>query len=279
MMTLADASRFFDDQTFTDTNGTATFAGQILPFTDSVRSGASTKRRILDVDSDVTIPIGNTITEASGRVYIVASVNEDYFQGDVIRAKYAIAPVSDTYAIRTIGQTLGSAGGTTGVYALPSYIRRVIFEEQSGYSGGFEIYMSPYYSAVQNMILYGNGRYYRTREKSRIDDVGFTVVEAVEIDDPISTVTVQQKGTVMDPATDDYVAAAPITGVSVFMEHIEVNYLHEALGFVRLEAGDRAISFLKSVVTTIDVGEMVGDYLVKAVSDEDTAWTVHGRKV
>jgi len=280
MMTLKEASRFFDDHVFTDTFGTASFKGQVLPFTDSVRSGESTRRRILEVGSTVVIPDERTVTETSGQVYIIAADNPDFFKGDTIRTKYPILPVSITYAIRTPGQILSASGGVTGVYAAPSFVRRVSFEEHSDYAGGFEMYLSSYYSITPGKIFHGSdSKYYRTRVASRVSDVGFSVMEVVEIESPIGSVTVQQKtGTVINPVTDDYTAATPITGVAVFVEKIKLDYQHEALGYVELKAGDRAISFLKTVVSTIKVGEVVGDYVVKSVYDGTDYWTVHGRK-
>lgn len=253
----------------------------MLPFTDSVRSGAATRRRIMSVDASVSIPTERTVTEASGQVYVIAVGNEDYFDGDIIRVKYPVLPVDVVYAIRSIGQILLGSGGETGVYAAPSYLRRVFFDDDSENAGGFSVYLSSYYSVTAGEIFHGaDGRYYRSKENSRVEEIGFGVVEAVEVVDPITTVTVQHKsGTVLNPVTDDYVAATPITNVSVFVEQIKLDYQHEALGFVELKESDRAISFLKSIVASIGVGDQVGDYLVKSVSDETTFWTVHGRKV
>jgi hypothetical protein len=279
MMTLQQAARFFDDQTFTDTNGTSTFLGQILPFSDSVRSGAATRRRILDVAADVTVPDKKTVTEAAGQIYILAAENRDYFRGEVIRSKYPVIPVTDTYSLRDIGQVLAASGGTTGVYVAPSYIRRVSAEDQADYTGGFMLYMSSYYSVVAGIIIYKSGDYYRVRATSHTDDIGFAVAEAVYLDDPVSTATVQQKGTVRNPATGNYNDPAALTDIDIFSEHIDLDYHHEALGFVDLAAGDLAISFLKSAVSTITPGASVGDYLVKAVSDHTTFWTIHGRKI
>ncbi len=277
MMNLSDAARVFDTVIFTDVNSTATFKGQILTFSDSVRSGSSTRRRILETDPETTIPDERTVT-SNGQAYVLASNNDDLFNGESIRSKYPVLPVDTQFVIRTVGEILSASGGTTGVYVGPSKVRRELFEDQSDFASRYEMYFSSYYSAAVGAIFYGGGNYYRTRETSRVDDIGFGVAEAVHVEDPISQATVLTYGSTLDPVTDSYVETSTAS-VDTFTEHISVNFQHEALGFVPLEAGDRAISFLKSQVATVTPNDKVGDYLVKAVSDETTFWTVHGRKV
>lgn len=278
-MTLKEASRVFDNQKFTDTYGTDSFYGQVLPFPDSVRSGSATMRRILDVSPSISIPEKFTITADTGQIYLVAASNSDYFQGELIRVKYPIMPTDLTFSLQTVGELLASSGGLSNIHMVPSYIRRVIFEDQADYSGGFILYHSSYYNISTGIIAKGNSRYYRIREQSRSDDIGFGVVEAVEVVDPESSVTVQQYGSTYVPATSTYAAADPITGVAIFTEHIDLNYIHESMGFVELKEGDKAISFLKSDVATINVGDEVGDYRVEAIDEATDSWTVHGRPI
>ena len=278
MMTLQQAARFFDDQTFTNVYDTSsTFSGQILPFSDSVRSGSSTRRRILDISSDVSISSEYIIQEDNGQVYIVAAGNEDYFLGNVIRVKHPVVPTNTTYAVRTIAQVLAGSGGLTGIYVTPSYIRRMVLEERSDYDGIFSLYLSPYYSVSAGHIITDGSKYYRARESSRLDDIGFTVAEAVEVTDPISSVTVQRYSTVFNATTDAYPALTPLTGISVFTEAIVLDFQHEALGYAELEPGDKSITMLKTDVSSINVGDWVGSYKVLAVSNLTGVWTIHGR--
>lgn len=277
MMNLSDVAKVFNTQVFTDAYGVDTFNGQILPYSDSVRSGPSTRRRILEVAPDVTIPTEKTVTTGSD-IYILAEGNPDFYNGSSIRIKHPILPVDTQYVFRTVGEILTGSGGTTGVYMAPSQIRREILEEQSEFVGRYELYFSPYYSVPTGIIFHSGTKYYRVREASRVDDIGFGVAEAVIVEDPISSVSVITKGTELNPTTDDYVSTTT-TDVSIFEEYISLNFQHEALGYVRLSPGDKALSFLKSQVASIKPNDTVGDFLVKAVSDEGTAWTVHGRPI
>lgn len=276
MMTLAEAARYFDDVTFTDTYGTATFEAQVLPFADSVRSGESTRRRILDTGASVVIPAKRTVTAAYGTKYLVSFGSEDTFQGEVVRIKYPVLPVSTQFQIRSIDQILMNSGGVTDSYMSTTYIRRNLLEEQSDYLGAYHIYHSPYYTVHQGHVIYGAGRFYRARENAYIDDVGFGVVEAVEIDTPLISATYQSRGA-YDPGTDSYPIVALISNLICLVEKVVLDFQHEALGYVTLEPGDRSISFLKAVVATPKVGDIVGRYRIVSLQDKGAYWTIQGR--
>jgi len=280
MMTLTQAAQVFNKQRFTDAYGTAYFYGQVLPYPDSTRSGQSSKRRILEVAYGTAIPAKGVVRElASSQLYLVAEGANDYFRGSVIRVKHPVVPVEDVFAIRTIGQILSNTGGVTDAYAVPTYIRRVVFEtQQSDYDGGYEMYHSNYYTVAAGSIFYGGGKYYRARENSRTDDIGLGVTEVVELDSPVQTLTFQAAGTTYSPANDNFTPPAAVTGVSCFVEKIFLDFDHVALGFVKPEEGDKAISFLKATVTTVKPGDTIGSYKVRSVTDRSTFWTIHGRK-
>jgi len=277
MMTLTDAAGFFNDQVFTDVFSSATFSGQVLPFPDSVRSGSSTRRRILDVAPGIVMPNQRLVTTA-GQVYIVADANLDFFHGETIREKYPILPVDNQYTLCTVGQLLAGSGGTTGVYVSPSYFRRLTFEDQSEYSAGFSLYLSSYYQIPAGGVVYGNGEYYRTREISRIDSIGLGVAEAAELVDPVSAVTIQMYSQSHDPVLDSYPALTPVTNVPVLTEHISLDFQHESLGFTEVRAGDKAISILKSAAD-VNINDLIGKYKVLSKTDLDTWNTCHCRRV
>jgi hypothetical protein len=278
MMNLDDVALFFNETTFQDTYGTATFEGQVLAFEDVTRSGSSSKRRILEVGPDVSLPTQLTITEESGQTYIVGSPAEDYFQSSVIRVKHVIIPTSETVDIRSIGEVLADSGGTEDVYVDFVQLKRTTVEDDSDRYVSFEALATSYYSIEGGDILTDGVTFYRSREDSWIDEAGFTRVETVRLDDPLQQLTVESQGGSYDPVTDDYtITSTP--NVSCFVEHIQFDFQHVALGYPSLEDGDKAISFLKSQVPTVKAGDKVGDYVVKNISDETTFWTVQGRRV
>lgn len=278
MMTLHDVARYADTVVFTDSHGSTTFFGQLLLFNDSTRSGPATKRRILDVGPDVTIPTRKTITEAlTGVTYIVSVPSYDYYNGTPIRAKYPVTPADGQVHIRTIGEVLANSGGTTDAYADLTYLRRVILEDQSAFEQGFDVFFSRYYSIARGTIIKWDGKYYRTRQDSRPDEAGFTAVEVAQIYDPVKTWTFQAKGTTYNATNDNFTPPAAVTNVSVFVESAFLDFVHEALGFIKIEPGDKAVSFLKSAVAAPAVGDSIGAYKILSVSDNSTFWTIHGR--
>lgn len=277
MMSLKDAARVFETNVFTDTYGSATFKGQILPYPDSVRSGAPTRRRILEVAPEVVIPTRRTVT-CNGVHYIVSFGSNDLFNNQVIRVKYPILPVDTSYNIRSIGEVLANSGGTSG-YMAPSYIRRVVLEDNSAFDGGYEIYLSTYNTVPRGHIVVGGGRYFKAREASRTDDIGFAVFEATELITPVSTMTFQAQGGTYNPTNDTYNPPAAISNVSVFIEHSILDFEHEQMGYVKIEEGDKAISFLKSQVSAVKVGDRIGNYQIMGLDDRSTYWTTHARRV
>lgn len=275
MMTLVEAASFFDESVFTDTYGVSTFNGQLLPFSDSTRSGDTTRRRILEVAPSVTIPVRYTVTSSSGQVYLVSLGAEDFFDGDAIRMKYPVVPVSDQFVIRDIGELLAGSGGSTDSYMLPSYIHKNSVEDQSENVSTYNVFHSRYYTVSPGDILYGGGKYYRAREGSRVDDIGFGVVHAVLLESPTATLDYTSNGD-LDVITDTYTPTVT-SNVPCFVEQIVFDFHHTAVGANSVQPADRAVSFLKSDVASVATRDTIGSYRVLTFDDNGTFWTIHGR--
>lgn len=279
MMTLEDVAGFFNESVFVDTYGTDKIYGQVLPYTDNVGSGKTARRRVLDVSANTVIPEKGTLTEeASGQVYIVSLPALDYFDSEILRKKYAMLPVENTFSIRTIGEVLAGSGGETGVYGSISYIRKLVTEDQADFFSNFDVYFPSYYIMTAGTIITDGSTYLRARTNSRIDDIGFSVTEATELYSPIATMDYQAAGTVYDPISDNMTPPAAITDIPVFVEHMTFDFVHEALGFKKIQEGDKAISFLKTDIPSPAPKDVIGDYIVQSVVDQQTYWTAHCRK-
>lgn len=277
MMTLKTAAQAFNKQKFTDASGSAYFYGQILPFPDNVRSGMASRRRILETAPTVVIPTSMVVKEFNtNQCYIVAAPAIDYYMGEAIRIKYPVLPVESKFSIRDIGQVLANSGGVSDVYASLSYVKRVVFDDASDYTGGSELFHSSAQTVAAGLIFSGSVGYFRAREKSRIDDINFGTTEVVELVSPISSATYTSKGD-FNTTTDSY-QTTTINNVSIFVEHVMLDFVHEALGFIPLEAGDKTISFLKSQVTYAKVGDTIGTYKIVSLNDNGTFWTTHARR-
>lgn len=279
MMSLHDAARAFDNVVFQDAYGSATFLGQVQLFNESVRSGPASRRRILEVGPDVVIPARKTIIEqATGQTYLVAEGSPDWWDGTVIAVKYPILPATQQYAIKTVQQILLNAAGIAGVWAEPSYIRRVILEDRADYHGGYEMMYSSYYNPISpGTIFVGTDKWYRVRENSREDDIGLGVAEVVQLQSPVATLSYSAKGGKYDPETDTFIGVTPVN-VSAFVEPLVLNFEHEVLGFVKPEAGDVAVSVLQSAVSALAAGDRIGDYVVLSVGAGTGIWVGHCRR-
>ena len=276
-MTLKDVARYADNVVFTDTYGSATFRGQILLFNDSTRSGPAAKRRILDVAPEVTIPTRRTITDSAGNIYLVSVPSYDYYNGTAIRAKYPIVPSEGVATVRTIGQVLANSGGTTDLHVDFSFLRRVVIEDKSSFEQGFDVYFSRYNTINVGEIIVFGSKYYKARQDSRYDEVGFSAVEVVQIRSPLSTLTFQAKGSTYNASNDNYTPPAAISSVSTFIEYSHFDFEHAALGYTKVEPGDKAISFLKTAVTSVKSGDKIGNYNILNYVDNSTYWTTHAR--
>lgn len=280
MMTLFDIARSQDTEVFRDTYGSSEFHGQVQLFNESVRSGPSARRRIIETAPDVVIPVQRTVTEVeTGEIFVLAYGSYDWYRGMPITAKYPVLPVATTFSIKSVEQVLSGAAGITPVYAEPSYIRRVILEDQSDYPGGYEMLYSSYFHPIPSgrIFISSGGLYYRTRENSRRDDIGFGVSEVVELTDPIKTLAYYSNTSKYVPGTDAFTGVTPVN-VTAFVEPLALDYRHEVLGYVKIEAGDLAVSVLKSAVTALRVGDKIGTYTVLSVESVGNTWMAHARR-
>jgi hypothetical protein len=280
MMTLYEAAKFFDSAVFSDAfTPTTTFAGQLLPFPDSRNSGPSTRRRILEVAPDVVIPAKRSIKESNtSQVYIVAGASTDLFRGQSIRTKYPVTPAHGLFDYGTIGQFLANTGFSTDLYADLNYIRRFITEDKSSTEGGYEMLFGSSYYLVRGTVVRTGGRYYMATQDSRVEHSGFEIVEAVELRDPIKTQNIVIQGTTYNPTTDSY-NSTTVSNATTFVTEGVLDFDHEALGFIPIEAGDKTISVLKTTASTLSVGSTIGNYKVLSKVDRGTYFSTHARRL
>ncbi len=77
MLTLADASGYFDRTPMADTvTGSTLFYGQVDPYGDAVRDSATAYRRILSVKPGTVMPASKTL-KIFGRVWIIGDSEID----------------------------------------------------------------------------------------------------------------------------------------------------------------------------------------------------------
>jgi len=280
-MKLHDVSKSFDNELFADVNDlTSTFYGQVRPYAEGARSGAATQRRILSVAPDVTIPTGQVIQHIdSSLTYILGAQSVDFWKGSAIRHKYPMIPTSKQMSFGDIAAILSGSGLTENEYFFPNYVRRVVDDtETSDFLQGHELYFRSSISlSVGDIINYNDTDYYRARMDVFEDGAGFGVCEAVKVENPIDSVThIYSDPSSYDAATDSR-TPIPIPNVSVFIEDLKFNFEFISPAFEEILPGDKAISFAQSPIYPARVGDYIGDYLILAVRDMGTFYTVHGR--
>ena len=278
-MELHDAVTLFATETFVDVYASGTsFLGKINPFAEVTNSGSSSQRRILETPDGVTIPAQRVIRSPSGETFVVADSNVDYWDEHVIRYKYPVYPVDKVGAVGTIGQTLSSTQSDLSVYSYPFYIgREADAEEKSDYLSRFELYFSKAKEFSRGQILKLGTDYYRFKSDTTVDGAGFAVALAVRLESPVQVSTVKVGAATYNAATDTY-AQTTHTGITCFVEPLTQDYEFVTPSFAKVEAGDLAISVLKSAVT-VAVNDLIGTHKVLSIRDKSSYVTCQCRNL
>ena len=266
-MELRDAVDLFATEVFSDVfNPLVTFTGKLNPFAEVTNSGSSSRRRILETPRDQVIPAARVIEAASGEKFVVADVNVDYWDGEIIRYKYPTYPSDSVGSVGTIGQTLAGTQPDTTVYAYPFFVgREADAEERSDYLSRFELYFSRARAYTRGEVLLIDGHYYRLKSDTTVDGAGFAVAFGIKLENPVQVFTIIGSGTVYDSTIDGYVTTTT-TGVACFVEPLMQDYEFVTPSFTKIEAGDLAISVLKSSLT-VAVNDWIGTYKVLSIRD------------
>ncbi len=277
-MKLTDTVKYFTTEIFTsafDVN--TTFNGKINPFAEVTNSGSTASRRILETEFGTSIPAGRVVISPAAEKYIVANKNIDFWGGSAVRAKYPILPVSVMGSVGSVSEVLADSIADEAVYCYPFFARRIPNDkERSDYFTGYELYFSSEKTFIRSDIVVLGGDHYRLTTDTWIDSAGYSVAQSVKLEDPMQDLDFVGNSA-YNPVTDTYTLTT-ISDVTCLVEYIELDYVHEALGYKKLEVGDRAISFLKSEVASCAVGDSIGDYEIMSVDSNTSHWQVHGRK-
>lgn len=278
-MELKDVVTLFSTEIFYDVmNVDLPICGKVNPFSEVANSGASSQRRILETSTTQVIPTSRVVRGPADTMFIVADDNTDYWNGSAIRIKYPMLPVDVFGAVGSIGETLGSTQPDQAVYAYPYFVRREIDEdEMSDYFSGYEIYIPNVKTFSKGAILTLGSDHYRFKTDTWIDGAGFSVFQAVKLEDALQTFDVSVSGTTYNSVTDSY-PQTTTSDVSCFVEPLQQDYEFVSPSFESVEVGDKAISMLKSVVDP-SVSSQIGSYRVMAIRDFGTWVTCQCRNL
>lgn len=112
MMTLSDASSFFDRTPITDPdNGKVLFYGQIDPYDESRRDGVGAYRRVLSVKPGTVIPTTRAI-RAFGQVWVMG-IREVDGLAQMHREKYVLQPASLKMSVGSLNEFLAGTAASS----------------------------------------------------------------------------------------------------------------------------------------------------------------------
>ena len=271
MMNMQKAAQVFNKAVFTDINSENEFYGQLLPFNDSTRSGSTSRRRILEVEPNITVP--KVVIEVdTPEVFIVAIPSTDFFRAAPVRRKYPVIPSEIAYSIKSVREMLEVSAGLTEWGAL-NYTRREGQEFTSDYLGGYSMIFPNTITISSGHYVSVNSDTYRAREDSYIDELGFSVTEVVKLPNVLQTLDITVKGT-FDPVTETTTGDVT-TPVSCIVEEREKSYTDNRDDAEKRDDTDVTISTLHAAV----VGTVIDKYIVVNKDVVDTVNILHCRRV
>jgi hypothetical protein len=268
-MELKDTVTFFSSEVFTDAyNPYTTFMGKLNPFSEITNSGPDAQRRILETPVDVTIPEKRVITSPSGQTFIVAAKDIDFWKGASVRHKYPVLPITGRGYVGSIGNILNRSPADASVYGATHFSRRVMDDsQQSDYLSSFEVYFSSAKTFKRSQIYVVGGEAYRMKTDTWLDGAGFSVAQAVKLENPLRSYTIVYDKEVYDPATDSH-PGLTLNEVLCFVEPLRQDYDFVTPSFSGIEEGDLSISLL-DVATGVGVNDRIGDYRIISIRKTD----------
>ena len=273
MITLKQAAEAFNKTLFTSVvDQFDTFYGQLLPFNDSVGSGVTSRRRVVEVAPDVVVPSGR-VAESNGETYIFGSDNVDYYLGEIVRSKLPVVIPDGEYDLTTVSDILNLVPPDK-LWA--GIIKEGKFRDEQESVNRLNIFIAffPNVNTVSSdSYLILDSKYYRCLTSSYVDSAGFGAVEVVWIDSPLQVVEIVTYDN-FDPVSET-AAKTSYPNQTVFVEPADVAYINTRLDFEKVEAGDKIISS----VLAVEAGDEIGNYRVIAVKQFATLCVSHCRRL
>ena len=276
-MNLHKSVKRFATESFTDPYNALTPAlkGRLTVFNEVTNSGQSSRRRILELQPDLTVFANNVVT-LNNENFIVGYGNQDMWKGEAIRVKYPVLPVGATSKVASVYQILSATLPARNVYGHPIFIKDVTLEKQeSEIFSNFSFYF-PRNEAVAKgkIVVHNSSNYYRVRNVPFVDNAGFLVADVTLLESPLQTLTFSSAGT-YDPVADT--STAPTTqSVQAFVEEAYLYYDNTSERFAELKPGDKTITIKPTIAPK--VSDTVGAFRILSISvDTDGCSICHCR--
>lgn len=276
-MRLKNAARRFNDTLATDAyTGDEAFLCAFTTYDDHAASGATSRRRTLNVREGTEIPVRSAIN-LYNEIWIVGAGSPDAFGGSIIRVAYLMRKATDLAAIGTPAQALANAGSTL------AYVQKQYFKDtfntltQSDSSVSWNVFLSPHESIVSGSIIVTPDVKLRVR-MSYLPVEGLRVAECDEMPANTLQTAVFIENGAYNSTTDSYTTVSITTPVFI-VDYNKLYQLHTASDAPYV-AGDEAVLVPKTALTPV-VGSyftMLGTkWRVLTVQSELDCWLLHAR--
>lgn len=201
------AKRFNDTPCRDAYTGELLFKGQLGVYTEAVRDGITTQRRVLELAPDTELPPRGVI-EFEGENWILGGGNIDTFKGTTIREKF---PIHESKGLANVMNPLQFLEGEDGTLAHAGFVfvkTNKEVEESSNEFNQSTMYFSMSEQIKAHQIITQNDRTYIVKETYPAT-AGHLGVIVEEIDEPALEV-VETKGR-RNPITEQYEEGQKIT--------------------------------------------------------------------
>jgi hypothetical protein len=270
---LTAAASYFDRLPVYDAySNRKLFEAQFDLFDDSKRDAVNIMRRTLSVPPMTVLPARQAIRAAEQYWLIGKHPNSDSFMAGLIRTKYTLQMAYGLAKMRTPGQVIANAGGTTAYAGLAWMKDWKEIEYSSQVYPYYEIYFAAYETISSGLYVELEDKVFRTRS-THVSEAGFNVAEADDLQGTRVTVTYSGPGT-YTPSTDT------ISGSSSAIPALKVRYAalyeYEQESAQKHQAGDVVLLVRTADKTSPAVGDEVTlsgrIYRVTTIEADSDCW-------
>lgn len=275
-MDLHDAATYFDDDPVTDGyTGDELFDAQTSSYDDSSADGATSRRRVISLAPDETIPTRRVLL-IYGERWLVGNGSLDGFLGSEIRQHFVLKKATDLLALLTPSQAIAASAGTP-VYAHKAYFKEVVNSlTDSEYDSQFNIFVAPGETAAKGSFFRdADGRLYHTRN-DYLPVEGLRVCQADILDSDARNSAVFD-GTTINQVTE--VVTGSTTTVNSIWLDMPKFYRFRGMTDDQVQKGDIAV-FVPTTLTPVTNQTFTllsRKWRVLTVQSQIDCWAIHAR--
>lgn len=276
-MRLKDAAQRYHDALATDAyTGEELFKCAFSSFDDHSASGATARRRVLNIPDGVLPPIRSCISIYT-EIWLVGLGAADSFGGSVVRRSYGMKRATDLAKVGTPGQAIAGAGATL-VYIQKLYFKDVYNTRTESDNGIYwNVFMSPHEAVDTGSFIITPDVSLRVRI-AYLPVEGLRVAECDELETgSLLSATFVSNGA-YNSTTDEYATTSVTTPVYV-VDYNKLYRLHTQAD-ADYQPGDVAVLVPKAALTPVSGSQfaMSGTtWRVLTVQSELDCWLLHAR--